>query len=95
MKENATSSSSVASFVIWRRLFEAALLERDPVVLSRRLHDAKNAIMDRIEDSRGAASLSERRLLLAALNTISELQRLAQIEDLSRPSAEQVSGRTF
>ena len=93
MKESATSSSSAASVAVWRRLFEAALLERDSVALPRQLQDAKNAIMDRIEDSRGAASLSERRLLLAALNTIGELQRLAQIEDLSRPSAEQGSGQ--
>jgi len=42
--------------------------------------------MDRIEDSRDSASLPERKLLLAALNTIAELQRLAQVDEL--PSTE-------
>jgi hypothetical protein len=93
MKLCTTPSSSAASVAVWRQLFEAALLEGDPVALPRQLRDAKNAIMDRIEDSCGTASLSERRLLLAAMNTISELQRLAQIEDRPRPSAEQVSGQ--
>jgi hypothetical protein len=70
----------------WRTAFEAALLERDQFLLPLRLREAKNAVMDRIEDSRDSASLSERKLLLAALNTISELQRLAQVDDL--PAAE-------
>lgn len=66
----------------WRQLFEAALLEQDSSILPSRLKDARDAVMDRIEDSFDSASLSERRLLLAALNTISELQRLAKIDDL-------------
>jgi hypothetical protein len=70
----------------WREAFEAALVERDHAVLPRRLRAAKNAVMDRIEDSLDSASLSERKLLLAALNTISELQRLAQVDEL--PSAD-------
>jgi hypothetical protein len=86
---NATSNTLVPSVEAWRRLFEAALLERDSFALPRRLQDAKHAIMDRIEGSFDTAALSERRLLLAALNTISELQRLANIEDMSRSSATQ------
>ena len=66
----------------WRKALEAALLERDQAILPRRLRDAKNAVMDRIEDSSDSASLSERKVLLAALNTISELQRLAQVDEL-------------
>jgi hypothetical protein len=66
----------------WRKAFEAALRERDQTVLPSRLRDAKNAVMDRIEDSLDSASLSERKLLLAALNTITELQRLAQVDEL-------------
>jgi hypothetical protein len=76
----------------WRKAFEAALLERDHTVHPRRLRDAKNAVMDRIEDSLDSASLSERKLLLAALNTISELQRLAQVDGL--PSADTTADTT-
>ena len=59
----------------WKRLFGEALMEHDPVIFGTRLRDAKNAIMDRIEDSMRTASQSERRLLLTALNTLVELQR--------------------
>ncbi len=58
------------------------MLERDHALLPRRLRDAKNAVMDRIEDSLDSSSPSERKVLLAALNTISELQRLAQVDEL-------------
>ena len=82
MGENLVSPASPTLVNSWRRLYESALLERDPAVLRRRLQDARKAIMDRSEDSLDSASVSERRLLLAALNTISELQRLAEIDDL-------------
>jgi hypothetical protein len=52
-------------------------MESDHSVLPRRLQVAKDAVMDHIEDTFDTASLSERRLLLAALHTISELQRLS------------------
>jgi hypothetical protein len=86
MNVNAAIPSSSVSPDDWRKAFEAALLERDHNVLPHRLRDAKNAVMDRIEDSFDSTSLSERKLLLAALNTIIELQRLAQIDEL--PSAD-------
>jgi hypothetical protein len=81
-KEAVNSSSSISAPAVWRQLFEAALLEQDHSLLPRRLKDAKNAVMDRIEESFDSASLTERKLLLAALNTISELQRLANLEDV-------------
>lgn len=62
----------------WRPLFEAALMESDHFVIPRRLQDAKDAVIDRIEDTFDTASLSERRLLSAALHTITELQRLSE-----------------
>jgi len=77
----------------WRQKFESALLERDNSVLPRRLCDAKHAIVDRIEDSFDTASMAERKLLLAALNTLSELQRLAQSEDSPSTRAIQVLGQ--
>ena len=70
----------------WRRLFEAALLERDDSSLPHRLKAAKDAVMDRITaDSVGSTSSAEGKLLLAALNTISELQRLAKLEGVPPP----------
>jgi hypothetical protein len=68
----------------WQQLFEAALLEPDPLVVAERFQTAKDAIMDRIEDSFDTATLSERRMLLSALNTISELERLSKPDELRR-----------
>jgi hypothetical protein len=65
----------------WKKLFGEALMENDPVIFGTRLRDAKNAIMDRIEDSMRTASQSERRLLLTALNTLVELQRATPREN--------------
>jgi hypothetical protein len=73
---------SVSSQSDWQQLFEAALLEPDPLVVTERFRTAKDAIMDRIEDSFDSASLSERRMLLSALNTIGELERLSKPDDL-------------
>ena len=64
----------------WQRLFGAALTERDPLILGRRVRDAKNAVMDQIEDSMRTASESERRLLRTALNTLAKLHRLSLSE---------------
>ena len=69
----------------WEGLFAAAVREQDPLLAARRFRSAKDAIMDYIEDSFDSASLSERRMLLAALNTITELERS------SRPSALRLS----
>ncbi|PYX38757.1 MAG: hypothetical protein DMG81_10960 [Acidobacteria bacterium] len=77
----------------WKRLFEAALFERDRSVLPARLLEAKHAIMDRIEDSIDSASYAERRLLLGALNTISELQRLEDGNEPARPEPTQALGQ--
>jgi hypothetical protein len=43
------------------------------------MQDAKDAIMDRIEDSFATGSVSDSRLLLAALNTITDLRRESKI----------------
>ncbi len=66
----------------WQQLFEAALLESDPVALHEKFQTAKDAIMDRIEDCFDQTVLSERRMLLSALNTISELERLTRPDEV-------------
>jgi len=84
MKKGAGSPSTGSSARNWKELFEAALMENNHEMLPHRLRDAKEAVMDCIEDSFDSASHSERRLLLAALNTIGELQRLANVDTLPR-----------
>jgi len=86
------SPTSAGSASNWAQLFECALLERDPVACEQRLRSAKDAIMDRIEDSFDTASGQENRLLLAALNTIGELQRVVKNDDLRRPGPAQTFG---
>jgi hypothetical protein len=92
MSENISPISHGGSANNWERLFDCALLEHDPVAREQRLQSAKAAIMDRIEESYDVASGRESRLLLAALNTIRELQKLAEHDDLRRPGATQTLG---
>jgi hypothetical protein len=92
MSEKISPISPADSASNWEELFECALLERDPVAREQRVQNAKDAIMDRIEDSFDTASGQESRLLLAALNTISELQRVVKNDDLRRPGPAQTFG---
>ena len=82
MSENLSPAPRAGSVDSWEQLFEEALLERDPSLIEQRLQDAKDAIMDRIEDSFDTGSVSDSRLLLAALNTITDLRRESKIDDL-------------
>jgi hypothetical protein len=66
----------------WQELFAVALREQDPRLVADRFRSAKDAIMDHIEESFDSASLSERRMLLAALNTITEMERSLMPGDL-------------
>jgi hypothetical protein len=70
-----------------------ALRERDPALRTQRLQSAKNAIMDRIEDSFDAAYGKESRLLLAALNTISQMQGAAKSDGLRGPGPARAFGQ--
>jgi hypothetical protein len=93
MSGNISPTSSMGSASNWEQLFECALRERNPAVRAQRLQSAKNAIMDRIEDSLHTAYGKESRLLLAALNTISEVQGAAQSDGLRRPAPTRASGQ--
>ena len=66
----------------WQELFAVALREQDPRLVADRFCVAKDAIMDHIEESFDSASLSERKMLLAALNTITEMERSLTPGDL-------------
>lgn len=83
----AMDLESVNALSDWQQLFEAALLESDPAAMAERFKSAKDAIMDRIEDCFESASLSERGLLLSALNTISDLETLSRPEEIRRRPA--------
>ena len=76
----------------WQELFEAALLESDPVVVQVKFQAAKDAIMDRIEDGFDKTSLSERSLLLSALHTIRELERLSRPDEVLPRSPRRILG---
>jgi hypothetical protein len=73
MKKAITSEVPAGSIRDWKHLFEAALREDDPGRFPHRLQHARDAIVEKIENSFEAASPSDRLLLLAALNTIGGL----------------------
>ena len=74
----------------WKSIFEAALLEDNPDMFALRLQNARDAIIGEIEGSFDTASFSDRRLLLAALNTISGLYEA----DWQRPRSARVVGHS-
>ncbi|MFY9676344.1 MAG: hypothetical protein WCB53_15940 [Terriglobales bacterium] len=74
----------------WKSVFEAALLEDNPDLFELRLQNARDAIVGEIEGSFESASSSDRRLLLAALNTISGLYEA----DWGRPRTPRVLGHS-
>ena len=57
----------------WMKLYEAAVLETNPNVLSRRIEDAKDAIGQRVV--RGAIDEAERRAVVKTLNAMAVLKR--------------------
>jgi len=75
MHDDKDSVVRQASLNEWMQLFEATLLEREPIARARRLQLAKDAVMDRIEGLSGNTSDGERQLLLATLRTILQLEQ--------------------
>ena len=73
MKKSAIPEAAARSTQDWKVLFEAALLEDNPELFAFRLQNARDAIVGEIEGAFETASSTDRRLLLAALNTISGL----------------------
>jgi len=90
----AKISASASFSKRWEQLFEAALLEDNPAVIPQRLRDARDAIMDHIEDSFDTASLSEQQSLLAALNVLGDLHRLSGAGDPQPPVSLRSAGRS-
>ena len=59
----------------WRRLCQIALLETDPVKLLERIADARNAVLDRIEDGFTKSQDGEQVALREALSMLDNLRR--------------------
>lgn len=58
----------------WKDLLDAAIFETDQERLIHRIQEARDAIMDEIEDSFQTASSSERQALISAMNVVRELE---------------------
>ena len=59
----------------WKELYQLAVIELDPAKLSHRVSDARNAILDRIQETISVAShYQERQELADALNGLRVLQ---------------------
>jgi hypothetical protein len=90
MKKAIIMETQASSMQDWKLLFEAALLEDNPELFAVRLQDARDAIVDEIEGTFETASTTDRRLLLAALNTISGLYEA----DWQRPGSLRTLGHS-
>jgi hypothetical protein len=73
VKEHSLSAQPSGSCVNWKDAFEAALMESNPDLFTVRLDTARDAIVREIESTFDHANWTDRRLLLAALNTIGGL----------------------
>jgi hypothetical protein len=61
----------------WRQLCQAAFLELDPAKLLVRIADARNVVLDRIEDSHSKSN-GEQAELRDALDTLDSLRRITE-----------------
>ena len=60
----------------WKDLYQLAVIELDPAKLSHRISDARNAILDRIQETISvAAHYQERQELTDALNGLRTVQQ--------------------
>ncbi|MGC2182836.1 MAG: hypothetical protein WA637_06130 [Terriglobales bacterium] len=62
----------------WRQLCQAALFETNPVKLLERIAQARNAVLDRIEDGHTKPLNGEQDDLRDALTTLDSLRRITE-----------------
>jgi hypothetical protein len=62
----------------WRQLCQIALLEFDPSKTLDRIADARNAVLDRIEDGFTKSHDEEQIALRGALSTLDTLRRITE-----------------
>jgi hypothetical protein len=59
----------------WIKLYELAFVESDPTILPQRISEARNAILDRIEETHtSSCPYEERQQLTDALNALRAIQ---------------------
>jgi hypothetical protein len=58
----------------WKHLYQTALSETDPGKITERIVDARNAVLDRIEDLLSCSSCAERQALSDAFRVLGRLQ---------------------
>lgn len=68
----------------WKEVYIAAILEIDKDQILSRIHDAKMAICDRVEEL-GGGKAAERVALNQAMKALSELQAVYQSESQMAP----------
>ena len=66
----------------WKELYIAAILEIDRKQIHTKIHAAKMAICDRVEELNGGGTIAERTALVRALKALSELQEVYGGESL-------------
>ena len=64
----------------WKQLYECAILELDPVKLSRLITEARSAILDRADEGLMELPVSERHAMSHALSTLRILEEVAARE---------------
>jgi len=62
----------------WRQPWQVAFFELDPEKLLQRIAEARNAVLDRIEDCHSRPADREGYALREALETLNTLQKIAQ-----------------
>jgi len=58
----------------WKQLYQTSLFETDPEKIPERIVDARNAVLDRIEDLLNSSSSAERQALNDAFRVFGSLQ---------------------
>jgi len=59
----------------WKQLYQLAFVELDPTKLPQRISDARNAILNRIEDTLKNPGLGEQQMLNDALNGLRVIRK--------------------
>jgi hypothetical protein len=71
----------------WRQLCQTALFETNPVKLPERIADARNAVLDRIEDGHTKPLNGEQHDLRDALTTLDSLRRITERQNAYQSKA--------
>jgi hypothetical protein len=71
----------------WRQLCQIALLEIDPVKTIERIADARNAVLDRIEDGFTKSHDDEQVVLREALSSLDSLRKITESQSCYQAKA--------